>query len=338
MLPQETSIRQLKMLRKLSKGTDIGDITTKDRLNKAVPNMQAIGNPVDTGIESWQEFSQKDSQLQTIAFKSKLVNKSIVNKNKSAKMNEKTEDIQKFDDFNDKLNEDRRTKERSDDYLPPDKPYNPDNITIGDSDLVDDEEFIDGDFKNFGNTIKYFDDYEDFDNEELLDDEEIVDEEIPFDDELPDDEELANQLLLDEEGNLVDESVHTFDSYMIQEGKKDKKKKSKKAEKVKEDKQPEYEMLGKEKEIKSNPNFGVGAVKASEIKKITDLNILDPETPKERPILNSGQYIDNGVVNGQINRIEGKDVYVESADEPGVINKHTINDILKIKKEDKEDK
>jgi len=79
MLPRETSLRQLKKLRAETKGTDIGDLTTNDRLNKNVPNMQAIGNPVDTGIESWDEFSKKDSSLQTIAFKSKLVNKPLVN-------------------------------------------------------------------------------------------------------------------------------------------------------------------------------------------------------------------------------------------------------------------
>jgi len=124
---------------------------------------------------------------------------------------------------------------------------------------------------------------------------------------------------------------------MLTEKKKDKKK-SKKPEKVKEDKQPEYTILGEEKEPKSNPNFGIGAVKAAEIKKITDLNLIDPKTPKERPILNAGQFFDNGIVNGQVNRIEGKNVFVESAEEPGVINKFTINDILKIKKEDKKEK
>jgi len=86
MLPRETSVRQLKMLRKLTKGKDIGDLTVGDRLNHNIPNLQYIGNPVDTGIDSYEEFTDKDSKLQTIAFKSKLVNKPLVKENKKENM------------------------------------------------------------------------------------------------------------------------------------------------------------------------------------------------------------------------------------------------------------
>ena len=102
MLPKETSVRQLKKLRQETKGKDIGDITTNDRLNKNLPNIQYIGNPVDKGIESWEEFSKKDSSLQTIAFKSKIVNKSIVKENIndsvfSNSVEDLYEQIKKFD-------------------------------------------------------------------------------------------------------------------------------------------------------------------------------------------------------------------------------------------------
>src|SRR6056297_1908463 len=102
-LPRETSLRQLKDLRKITKGKDIGDLTTDDRLNKNIPNMQSIGNPVDTGIDSYEDFTEKDSKLQTIAFKSKLVNKPIKeNKNKNKDMDKKINNLLNFDDFDKK--------------------------------------------------------------------------------------------------------------------------------------------------------------------------------------------------------------------------------------------
>lgn len=60
--------------------------------------------------------------------------------------------------------------------------------------------------------------------------------------------------------------------------------------------------------------------------------MIDPETPKERPILNAGQYVENEYVRGYVNRIEGKDVFVESLDEPMTIKKYNIKDIVKIKR------
>ena len=74
-------------------------------------------------------------------------------------------------------------------------------------------------------------------------------------------------------------------------------------------------------------------------KKIANFNNwspIDPPTPKERSIGgSSGQYIDNGKVKGFVNRIDGKDVYVESVDEPMTIKKFSIKDVVKTKKEEK---
>ena len=199
MLP-ESSLRQLQMIRKETKGKDIGDLTVDDRLNAPVPNLQRIGNPVDMGIETYKEFTEKDNKLQTIAFKSKTVNKSIKeNKNEIMK-----KDIIKFQDF----------------------------------------------------------------------------------------------------------------------------------EKVTEKKE-EYTLLGQEKEPKSDPNFGIGAVKDMENKKIAFFNnfVIDPPTPKERPIGGAaGQFIDNDHMQGYINRIEGKDVYIESLEDPLVIKKFNLKDAVKVKK------
>lgn len=359
MLPKETSVRQLKMLRKLSKGTDIGDITTKDRLNKNIPNMQSIANPVDTGIESWEEFSKKDSKLQTIAFKSKLVNKPIVKKNKNDTMNEKVQkDILKFENFDKKVNEkieEETILEEDNNIIEKFKLFNEKNKfedffnktlkktgkSLSEMNEKEKKEFfneIDSNWKAQNET-----EYNQFFKKELEKTDKSLSEmnetEIKkFFNKIDslwksEKEKNVNEKQVTDEKNRKNESekVENFDSYIMNEKKKSDKAKEKKEE------QPEYEMLGKEKEPKSNPNFGIGAVKADEIKKITDLNIIDPPTPKERPILNAGQFIDNGVVNGQINRIEGKDVFVESAEEPGIINKHTINDILKIKEEKKEE-
>lgn len=119
-----------------------------------------------------------------------------------------------------------------------------------------------------------------------------------------------------------EESVKTFEAFSVPAAKK-------------EEKQPEYTLLGQEKEPKSNPNFGIGEVKAQEIKKITDFNLIDPPTPKERTIGGSaGVFIDNGTVKGFLNRIEGKDAYVESVDDPMVIKKFNLKDVVKTKKEE----
>ena len=108
MLPRDTTIRQLKKLRKETKGKDIGDLTTNDRLNKGIPNLQYIGNPVDNHISSWEEFSAKDSKLQTIAFKSKLVNKSV-KENKYSNMKD-IKNVLKFKDFDENWKDVESTK------------------------------------------------------------------------------------------------------------------------------------------------------------------------------------------------------------------------------------
>jgi len=398
MLPQETSVRQLKKLRAETKGTDIGDLTKDDRLNHNVPNLQYIGNPIDTGIESWQEFCQKDNELQTIAFKSKLVNKPIVKENKIENM----KDIKTFEDFNeDDFNDEEILQRYKDpnyenrDVEPeyfeeyPDKnPTDLDDIDeIDRKDMIDliydysrfereelenmsDEELEEiyddleigvGEHDELEESIKTFehfgegrdeyarikkmeedeeqelserpfeDEDEDEDNKrmvagfEMKDDDEIDffsdfekrPEEIEEIDELETDDDLFN-----DEYSINDEleSVKTFEAFSIPAAKK-------------EEKQPEYTILGEEKEPKSNPNFGIGAVKAQEIKKISDFNLIDPPTPKERTIGgNAGVFIDNNTVKGFLNRIEGKDAYVESVDDPMVIKKFSLKDVVKTKK------
>lgn len=246
MLPRETTVRQLKKLRQETKGTDIGDLTTNDRMNKGVPNLQYIGNPVDHKIESWEEFAAKDSKLQTIAFKSKLVNKSV-SENKYSNM-DKIENVLKFKDFDE-------NDEKSKFHI----------------------------------------------------------KEGP--------EKGNNKIVTSERPNA----------------KPAPQKPKSKIDGIKEaNEMPKYTMLGQEKEYKSNPLFGIGEVKSQEIKKITDFNIIDPHTPKERPILNAGVFIDNDMVQGYVNRIDGRDVYVESVEEPMVIKKFNIKDVVKLKKETKE--
>jgi len=373
MLP-ESSVRQLKKLRAETKGTDIGDLTTNDRLNKAVPNLQAIGNPVDNNdsIESWEEFSKKDSKLQTIAFKSKLVNKSIKENNnkdmsKIGKFNEFNEyDEIDYDDrdiepgyyedeeeeeFLDDIQEDeeedvetqakeiakmkRRLKYREEFDMDEDDLINDEDFEFEfetvktfegfhDSDDLQSEEEAKSYSKDNDNFYGFSDyekdvDYNNMRREELIS---LLNNISQF--EVEDLEEMSDDELEILYSDLnTEEAVETFESFTIKS--------------VIKEKQPEYEILGKEKERESNPNFGVAAVINKNIKKITDLNVIDPPTPKERTIGGSaGQYIDNGKVKGFVNRIEGKDVYVESATEPMKIEKFNIKDVVKTKKEDKE--
>jgi len=431
MLPKETSVRQLKKLRAETKGTDIGDLTKDDRLNHNIPNLQYIGNPVDTGIESWEEFSKKDSKVQTIAFKSKLVNKPIVKENKKENM----KDIRTFEDFytaDDTNNPDLVSRYEEPEYddrdVDPsyfeeyeDEEFDREKIVdliydnsnyeledleeMTDDDLKDiyqeldlEQEFddnvlddLDDDLDKLEENVKTFEDFENseldsytpddldhmergkmeeddeqeeyersFDDDDDDDDdddkidffsdfnekepESFVEEEIDTDrkntidlicansdydieeiEHLTDEElsELIHDLKLDLNDDYdLEESVKTFESFSIPAAKK-------------EEKQPEYTILGKEKEPKSNPNFGIGAVKASEIKKISDFNLIDPPTPKERTIGGSaGVFIDNDTVKGFVNRIDGKDVYIESVDDPMVIKKFNLKDVVKTKKQE----
>jgi hypothetical protein len=385
MLPQETSVRQLKKLRAETKGTDIGDLTKDDRLNHNVPNLQYIGNPIDTGIESWQEFCQKDSSVQTIAFKSKLVNKPIVKENKTKNMN----DIKMFEDFEDDFNDEEiLQKYKKPDYedrdiepsyyeeYPDKNPTDLDNIDeIDRKDMIDliydysqfekeelenmsDEELENiyddleigvGDHdEDLEESIKKFENFEKVKESRLdknlyqdeegrrhsryddliirkMEDEEQEFFERPLEGEIEEIDELETDDDIFNEDDIINdeeefESIKTFEAFSVPAAKK-------------EEKQPEYTLLGQEKEPKSNPNFGIGAVKAQEIKKISDFNLIDPPTPKERTIGgNAGVFIDNGTVKGFLNRIEGKDAYIESVDDPMVIKKFSIKDVVKTKK------
>ena len=53
-LPRKRSVDQLKRLRKLTKGTDIGDKISD--MNKQGANIHYIHNPVDAGIESYEDY------------------------------------------------------------------------------------------------------------------------------------------------------------------------------------------------------------------------------------------------------------------------------------------
>lgn len=54
-LPQLKSVEQLQMVRKISKGTDIGDRISD--MNKQGANIEYIQNPIDTGIETYQDYT-----------------------------------------------------------------------------------------------------------------------------------------------------------------------------------------------------------------------------------------------------------------------------------------
>ena len=51
---QQNSVDQLKRVRALSKGTDIGDRISD--MNKEGANILSIANVIDTGIESYQDY------------------------------------------------------------------------------------------------------------------------------------------------------------------------------------------------------------------------------------------------------------------------------------------
>lgn len=264
MLPRETTLRQLKKLRSETKGKDIGDLTSNDRLNHNLPNLQYIGNPVDNGIDSYEEFTEKDNKLQTIAFKSKLVNKPLVKENNN-KIMEKIIKFQEFECENSKkLKKNKKSKLN--------------------------EEF-------YGDSV-----WSQYDRDGIV---QIIAEylEKPV--------EQINRWSMDElKGFWDDNDLEQYASAYIRESKE-------------------------EKELKENPNFGYAAVRDQEIKKIAFFNNfqIDPPTPKERPILNAGQVIDNDKVKGILNRIEGKNVYVESFDDPMTIKKFSLKDAVKTKKE-----
>jgi hypothetical protein len=60
-LPRENSVNQLKRLRKQMKGIDIGDRISD--MNKQGANIEYIRNPIDTGIESYEDFQKKNKSF-----------------------------------------------------------------------------------------------------------------------------------------------------------------------------------------------------------------------------------------------------------------------------------
>ena len=197
--------------------------------------------------------------------------------------------------------------------------------------------------ENFNNVKKFeYYDVEEIQDEEIQDEDDdqvikelingIIEARLENDEDVSVEElkKLSYEELLDiyneyyDEYYDLDENVKKFESFKLKEVS------------VKKEKQPEYTILGEEKEIKSNPLFGVGAVKDQENKKIAFFNnfVVDPPTPRERPIGGYvGQYIDNDKVRGHINRIEGNKVFVESLDEPMKIVELRLKDAVKVKKE-----
>lgn len=60
-LPQQHTVDQLKVLRKLTKKSDIGDKISD--MNKQGANIQYIRNPIDTGIESIQDYERSNKKF-----------------------------------------------------------------------------------------------------------------------------------------------------------------------------------------------------------------------------------------------------------------------------------
>ena len=60
-LPREQTVKQWKRLRKLTKGIDIGDRITD--MNKQGANIQYIQNPIDTGIESYEDYEKHNKKF-----------------------------------------------------------------------------------------------------------------------------------------------------------------------------------------------------------------------------------------------------------------------------------
>jgi len=305
MLP-ESSLRQLKKLRQEVKGIDINDKVSKDETK--FPNVYWMDNPVDGGrIQSYDEYIKKDNKKQTTAFKSKLVNKSLVNKelNESKNKNKvmKLKNLIDFKEF------DITKKIKSDNK-------------VG-------KEIVKESMDEKGLYLIYSDDGEftellrdDFDSENearnkaeelyinMSNDIEHYDVVGPF----KSDEEIDEWII-----NYDDETIH---------------------DKSFEHKLNEEFTGGVDADIESKNLFGFAGVKDQTIKKVGSFTsftkMINPKTPKERPILNAGQFIDNDVVQGYVNRIEGSKVFIESLENPGEIIEVSIKDAIKIKKEQKE--
>lgn len=68
-LPRQSTVNQLKRLRKLTKGVDIGDKISD--MNKQGANIHYIHNPVDTGIESYEDYMRNAKPAKLTTTKSK---------------------------------------------------------------------------------------------------------------------------------------------------------------------------------------------------------------------------------------------------------------------------
>ena len=60
-LPQQSTVNQLKKLRKSTKGVTIDDKISD--MNKQGANIQYIRNPIDSGIESYQDYQSNNKNL-----------------------------------------------------------------------------------------------------------------------------------------------------------------------------------------------------------------------------------------------------------------------------------
>lgn len=60
-LPRKETVEQLKKLRKMTKSTDIGDRV--QNMKKQGANINFIHNPVDTGIESYEDFEKHNKKF-----------------------------------------------------------------------------------------------------------------------------------------------------------------------------------------------------------------------------------------------------------------------------------
>lgn len=60
-LPRQQTVDQWKKLRKMTRGIDIGDRVSD--MNKQGANIQYIQNPVDTGIESYEDFEKHNKKF-----------------------------------------------------------------------------------------------------------------------------------------------------------------------------------------------------------------------------------------------------------------------------------
>lgn len=60
-LPRESTVAQLKRIRKVTRGIDIGDRISK--MTKQGSNLHYDHNPIDTGIESYEDFEAHNSKF-----------------------------------------------------------------------------------------------------------------------------------------------------------------------------------------------------------------------------------------------------------------------------------